>query len=239
MCAANMKQMCTGIYYYVQETKGVWPNTVRGNSPNGDPSPGPPPDNWTQNNWAMKILPYMKDVKAFYCPTFDLGPYTIKFHETYAKQYPHSWGGFMSYGMHGGESNVASVKRGFGLFDIFFIRDSEIKVPGDAYMFGETWGYAPGFGMPYTYLVGAKGAGWARGIADNPLTSHLIPQNAKNIEVYGLQFRHRKTSPVGLNWAFVDGHVSWQTGEEMMRARHWALTGDGVNTGWSGYLRVR
>ena len=232
VCASNMRQMATGIKYYTMETRGVWPNTVRGSNEDGsaDSSKG---EGWTAGSWAMKIKPYLKSVAAFYCPNWDWGQFDLKFHEWYSSTEPNSWGGFMSYGMNGGQSNDPNIKRGFGLFDSFFIRDSEVKRPSMAYLFGETWGYARGYGMPYTYLVGDKGAGWAAEQAD---TWGLIPQVAKHIEVYGLQFRHRKTEPVGLNWTFVDGHVEFEDDEDMMKPIHWIVSGKRVHTGYSGWL---
>jgi len=232
VCKSNMRQMAIGIRCYMEDNKGVWPNTVRGGGKWGDAIAG---ECWTQNNWAMKILPFMKDVSAFYCPNWDWGSFHLPFHKQYAAGYPHQWGGFMSYGMHGAETNdnTGAARAGFGLFDFYYVLDTEIRSAGSAFLFGETWGYAPGYGMPYTYLVGRKGCGWAYQYYKN---YGLIPKDASSIEVYGLQFRHRKTAPVGLNWAFVDGHVSWVTGEDMMRVDHWRLNRKRVYTPWSGLL---
>lgn len=232
VCASNMRQMMTGIAYYVHDFHETWPNTVRGSNRDGTAGKG---ESWTQGSWAMRIRPYLKDIKPFYCPDWDWGNFNLPFMQMYALQYPNSWGGFMTYGMSGGQTNDPSgtYRIGFGLFDPLFVKDSEIKAPSMSYLFAETWGYAPGMGMPYSYLAGAKGCGWSEEQTD---VWGLIPGPARSIEVYGLQFRHRKTAPVGLNFTFIDGHVSWQTGEEMAKPLHWRVTGTGVYTPRSGFL---
>jgi prepilin-type N-terminal cleavage/methylation domain-containing protein/prepilin-type processing-associated H-X9-DG protein len=232
VCKANMRQMATGIRCYMEDNKAVWPNAVRGSGRWGDPVAG---ESWSQNNWAMKILPFMKEVSAFYCPNWDWGSFGLQFQKAYAASSPNQWGGFISYGMHAGETNdnTGVLRIGFGVFDCFYVRDTEIKFPSNAFVLGETWGYAPGYGMPYTYLVGRKGCGWAYQYYNN---YGLIPKDASKIEVYGLQFRHGKITPIGLNWTFADGHVSWVVGDEMMRVSRWCLTGKKVYTPWSGSL---
>ena len=232
VCASNMRQLATGIRYYVTDTRGVWPNTVRGSKEDGEADPDKD-EGWTTGSWAMKIRPYLKSVGTFYCPNWDWGHFDLQFAEQYYNDYPNAWGGLIGYGMNGGSSNDPNVKVGFGIFEPWFIRDSEIKRPSMVYLFGETWAYARGYGNPYTYLVGDEGAGWAAEQAD---TWGLIPQVAKHIEVYGLQFRHRKTEPVGLNWTFVDGHVEFEDDEDMMKPIHWIVSGKRVHTGYSGWL---